>query len=554
MKRILAIAAVCCLTFSLSSYAQEYVPTPVTVSKEKVKLNGKVYLSHVVLERQTIYGIIHAYGISENELYEANPTLQQTGLQKNAIILIPFKEGVSEAPKAESQPSGEFIEHKVKWFEDIDDIAKTYGVTVKEIMDFNGLKSRKLSTRQIIRIPLMSSLPAETKTNSTETEAEKESETKTESELFPLSPEDTTSHVGEPLAEQTEIIPEISGGHNVEAALLLPFNASGKLSDVNMDFYCGALLALRELEKNGVKAKLNVFDLYAGIPASGELGKCDFVLGPVSARDIEAILQRIDGDVPLISPLDHKAASLGENYRKFIQAPTAVDRQYIELVKWLSSEREESDRIILITEKNAKNSSSAIAIRNAMASENLNYEILNYAIVEGRGIPSIMNTKMNKDAVNRVVVASESEAFIGDVMRNLSIMMGKGYQIVMYAPSKVRTFETIEGSSYHQASLHLCSPYFVDYNDKAVNDFVLKYRALYNTEPSQFAFQGYDTVHFFTGLAFRYGKRWPKALELSREAGLHTDFLFAPSGKDGYSNTAVRRILYKKDYSTVIVR
>ena len=156
--------------------------------------------------------------------------------------------------------------------------------------------------------------------------------------------------------------------------------------------------------------------------------------------------------------------------------------------------------------------------------------------------------------MNRVVVASESEALIGDVVRNLGIMIGKGYQVVMYAPSKVRTFETIEGSAYHQASLHLCSSYFVDYRDPAVEAFVLAYRALYNTEPTQFAFQGYDTARFFFSRAARYGRDWRRSLGSDRVSGLHTDFLFAPKGEKGYVNTAVRRILYKKDYSTVIAR
>ena len=42
MKRFLAIAAVVCLAFSQGGFAQEYVLTPVNVSKEKVRLNGKV--------------------------------------------------------------------------------------------------------------------------------------------------------------------------------------------------------------------------------------------------------------------------------------------------------------------------------------------------------------------------------------------------------------------------------------------------------------------------------------------------------------------------------
>ena len=34
--------------------AQSYTPVPVTISKEKVKIDGKVCYSHIVLEKQTL--------------------------------------------------------------------------------------------------------------------------------------------------------------------------------------------------------------------------------------------------------------------------------------------------------------------------------------------------------------------------------------------------------------------------------------------------------------------------------------------------------------------
>lgn len=98
MKRLITLFASLLVLCCGAALAQEYVPTPVTVSKEKVKLNGKVYLSHVVLERQTLYSIGKAYGVSEEDLYEANPSLRETGLQKNAILLIPYREMPSRPP------------------------------------------------------------------------------------------------------------------------------------------------------------------------------------------------------------------------------------------------------------------------------------------------------------------------------------------------------------------------------------------------------------------------------------------------------------------------
>ena len=78
--------------------------------------------------------------------------------------------------------------------------------------------------------------------------------------------------------------------------------------------------------------------------------------------------------------------------------------------------------------------------------------------------------------------------------------------------------------------------------------FLLAYRALYGTEPNQFAFQGYDTAMYFINIVSKYGGGWKYLLEGTTAKGLHTDFKFS-----GHKNTAVRRIVYGKDFRTVMV-
>lgn len=542
MKRLITLISALTLLAAGSAMAQEYVPTPVTVSKEKVKLNGQVYLSHVVLEKQTIYGIAKAYGVSEQELYQANPTLRETGLQKNAILLIPYRENAIAAP-AEGNPQ-DYTEHTVRWYEDIDDIARKYDLTVKEIMDFNGLKSRKLSTRQVLRIPVKKAVAEE---QPAVEETVPETPAPQQADSLAVSP------VEEPQpAPQDSSILVIHSRDKVEFSLVLPMKAGSSAADTNMDFYSGVLMAVKDAEAQGTKVQLHVYDLAAGIPPIDALTKSDFVLGPVTSRDLEAILQRVDGQVNVISPLDQKAAALGANYKNFIQAPSAVDNQYEDLAQWVSEDLDDDDRIILVTEKGAASVTASVAIRSAMADRKLEYSILNYAIVEGRGIPTTLAELMTKDGENRIVVASESEAFMGDVVRNLGIMRGKGYKLVMYAPSKVRTFETIEGSAYHDAQLHISTSYHADYSSDDVERFVRTYRALFRTEPSQFAFQGYDTALYFIRRSARFGQAWPRMLSEERERGLHTDFLFRTDAQGNSYNTAVRRIIFEKDYTTTL--
>ena len=96
MKRsIKAAIAASFMAFALSAAmpaltnAQDYENTPVTISKDKVRVDGIICYSHIVLEKQTLYSISKAYGISIEEIYKFNPLVKEKGLKKNDILIIP---------------------------------------------------------------------------------------------------------------------------------------------------------------------------------------------------------------------------------------------------------------------------------------------------------------------------------------------------------------------------------------------------------------------------------------------------------------------------------
>ena len=562
MKQHIALLASLFLLCGTVAVAQDYVATPVSISTEKVKLNGKVYYAHLVLERQTLFSIAKAYNVTEDDLYEANPSLRETGLQKSSILLVPVdKQKTPEKPAVQpkkqeqtDQPEfqGEYKEHTVRWYEDLEDIARRYDVTAQEIIDYNHLKSRKLTTRQVLRIPV-NGAKAPKAEEPAQAEQPVEGQPAQEDtpvlEFVPTSPEDVT-------AEENPADSAAFWGHPkdvVDFSLLLPLKVGNSASELNMDFYSGVLMALKDLEAQGLKVQMQVNDLYAGMPDVDKLCRSDFVLGPVATRDLEVMLQLIEGRVPVISPLDQKAAGLAAGYRNFIQAPTGTDNQYEDLAQWVQDDLQDGDKVLFIAEKNASNVQAAVNIRTAMARRQLQYRILNYAITSGRAVPDSLAPIMVKNGVNRVVVASESEAFVGDVVRNLGIMLGRGFNVVMYAPSKVRNFESIDGTALHDVSAHISTAYHVNYGSPEVDRFVQAYRALFRTEPSQFAFQGYDTACYFVQRVARYGSAWTNKMGQDRSRGLHTDFLFESDDNDNRRNIAVRRIVYQPDYTTVLL-
>ena len=548
---ILASSLLCLALMAASPVlkAQNYEPAPVTVSTEKVNVNGKEYLSHTVQDRQTLYSIAKAYGVSVDEIYEANPTLQRTGLLKGSIILIPYKEKADTSGEAFVPEKGTYKEHLVKWYETIDDIAALYGITVQALMEFNHLESKKLSRRQVLLIPLSPEEIAAAEEN-----PEEEEEGTVIIADNPQGQSDTTavsiSEPGEEIAEAEDTV--IVGKSLVNMALVLPFNSEGRPSSMNMDFYAGVLLALRDLQAEGINTQLSAYDTKASMPSAGQLSKNDLVIGPVSTQDLNTILGHLEGSIPVVSPLDQKAIALRDSFPNFIQAPSYVENQYMELVVWLSEERRDGENVIILSEKGGNEISTAV--RSALTEKGINFEVLFYSVSEGSRIPSRLASMMQKNRSNHVIVASENEAFVADAMRNLSIMDNRGYKVVSYGTSKLRLLDSVDNNFYHQTSLHLTTAYYVDYDDPHVNKFLLAYRALYKTEPSQFAFQGYDTAYYFVSMVSKFGDKWTRFLDQERVCMLHLDFLFNKNENGSYANGAIRRVIYKPDMTVVLLK
>ena len=711
--------------------AQSPSSQTIVVSNELVRKDGKPYLLHRVQEHQTLYGISKAYGVTLDDLYAANPGLMEQGPRVGSAILVPVS-GTRVRTVSGERPA--YREHTVMWYEDIEDIAALYNVSVRDIMEANGLRSKKVVKRQILRIPVKGAAPAakaapaapqpekpavreekpvqkqEKPVVREETPARKQEkavappeipvigdpviadpELAAPGEFKPITVDKVAVRkadvlppevpvIGDPVIADPELVapgefkpvavdkvavrkadvlppeipvigdpviadpelaapgefkpvtvdkvavrkadvlppeipviadpvitdPELAstgtyrplqvdpltvlpaerkqeeeaptavaaeaeapatetesldgifdwlfGKGKVEMALLLPFNAGGAASETNMDFYSGVLLALRDLEAEGVKTTLNVFDTQEGLPSSGELDKNDFILGPVSPKDLTSVLEITGGRIPVISPLDQRAASLADTHSGFIQAPSGASNQYSSLAAWAAEEAGKGDKVILVTEKTSGAAAPATGIREALQEQGVAFEGLSWTLSEGHSLPASLSAAVTSDGVNRIIVASEKEAFVGDVLRNLGLLQGRGYEIVMYAPAKVRNFETVDGSGYHQCELHICPSYFADYSSPEVQSFVRAYRTFCRTEPSQFAFQGYDLARYFAGLCAKFGQRWTRVLGRETGTGLHTDFRFEKAGDGSFRNTGIRRVVFRSDYTTELVR
>ena len=546
---ILILTSLCLASLPLA--AQSYKSTPVTVSQEKVSKEGKTYLAHTVLDHQTLFSISRAYGVSYQEIVDANPEVDLTRgqIQTGQILLIPRKDAApvtsgtvataSEAPavtETEKPVAEDYTVYVPKWYETLDMVAAKFNVGKDVLMAYNGFTTEELAKRQPIRIPArpetveVAPVPAAAVETASEEPAPETTETVEERNEDSFSLWDLF---------RTKKNPD-----KISLGVVLPFNAKGQISHSAFDLYSGMLLAVRDLDKTGIRTDIHVIDnknAATPLPASS-LDGCDLIIGPIAPEDLETVLDLCPRSTVVVSPLDPKAVSLAGSHANFIQAPSPADAQNEDVVEWVREECQSGDKILLISEKDQPQT----VLAQYLAASGLAYETLALTPGEARDCAEQIRASALARSTARILISSEKETFFNDVIRNLNLLVFQGQDLILYGPAKIRTYDMVEVENLHQVQAHLSCSYYIDYDNPRMKDFLLSYRALFGAEPTQFAYQGYDAAWYFIR-NFSTGERDRERttrMEDRKYRGLQSDFLIV-----GNVNRAVRRVVYGKDYT-----
>lgn len=330
----------------------------------------------------------------------------------------------------------------------------------------------------------------------------------------------------------------------INVTLLLPLKSTGKPSANFYEYYCGALMAVRDLGMAGLRVHLNVFDTEdkaAGV-SDQVLAESDVIIGPVSPADLTSMAARCP-DKYIISPMEPKAAGLADSLR-IIQAPSSWKEQTDELIAWLCEEKGPHDNVLLMKDNSKdKHSEQTEYLLNALAKSGIDYSTINSTTFEEGTLKGM----------TRVLVASDRDVFSCSAINTIGNQGYRKGDVALYSTSKIRSLEGVNSSSPYNAEARLTASYYLDYESPEVIEFVKAYRAMFNCEPASFAFSGYDTMSYFVTMCAMYGRQWPKKLEENPGRGLQTDFLFRKEGRSGMVNSAVRRVRYYQDLSTSVI-
>ena len=572
-------------------YAQDFVPTPVEISKEKVNIKGQIFYVHKVLEKQTLFSIAKTYEVSIYDLREYNPELKEKGLKTDMLLYIPVmnnaadhkskpkkdrkenrikEEKKTEEPAAaivvvenvptvdqakdtidtqkrdnqdkpdsqENPDKKKYKKHKVKWYEDLHEIAVKYNVTLEALCKLNGLDISDADRRPKVKYLL---IPDEEYIKNMNLENL-------------LNAQDTISVKKDIYFREQEIL------DNYEISLILPLNASkntDKIQPSVSDFYSGVLLAIKDLKEKGLfdKFTLRMIDLSEYPSAgtmilSGILKNSSLIIGPFSENQLQPVAMYAKfNKIPIVSPLDINTRNLAtENPFYFLFPPNSalsLDHQIQKLIKNVKDSTDNS--VTVIYEKGYENSELTTKTISELDSAGIKYNTFNYNLLSGRGIDAVMIKSLNSTALNEVIITSANEAFVNDVLRNLYLIKSThNYRIETFGINKWKNSETIDITYCHDLNLNLAISYNVDYNLPETKRFIREYKSAFNTEPSPFSYQGYDIITYFTEMLNTYGLGFPRHVSEHRVSLIQANVQFFPIAEgSGFENRALRNLRFE---------
>ena len=378
-------------------------PPVVTRSHTIQVVDGKEYFFHPVLQGQTIFSIARVYGVSQDDIYEANPELRDHGLRFDQIIRIPVKQDDTPQQVASGAiKETSWIEHQVRRRETVYGISRQYDISQEELLRNNPHARAGLRPNMILRIPKQTERivsfieytvpPGQTmfsltrEFNVTIEEIEKlnpqvkdglkagqiiriPAEAGPEQQppfvveyrpiqITPEFPEDLIAV--DPYCDE----PRLKEYYNV--ALLIPLYLD-RVSDefmenpdprhpsfAFMEYYEGMLIALDSVRKMGAYIRLSVFDVCddAGKAHAAlrkpEMANMDLIIGPFNANTMDIVAQfATRRNIPVVSPLHWEDNRQLVSYPLLFQATPSIQTQMDDMAKYVARNFTD-DNIILV--------------------------------------------------------------------------------------------------------------------------------------------------------------------------------------------------------------
>lgn len=423
------------------------------VKAQQPVLPKKKYVTYEVKSRkETLYGISKQFGVSINEIIEANPYAQD-GIKKGDILQIPVVE--ENIPKT----SGSDILHIVKPKETIYGISKQYNITKEDLLRANPKLENGLMIGDTILITSSSPQPTTTPT------------------------------------DNNAIVQKAT----YRIAYMLPFSAEEDKNSTNIDrfieFYRGSLLAMEKIKEQGISLEVYTFDTQLGTAKINDILKngipktVDMIIGPAYPEQVAIVADYAKkNNVIQIVPFTSQISNSDRFALQYQFNPSSADLDKAIINNILDKYRTDNVFIVNFASQNSKSYHLPERLEKALKSNSIKYTKLKANSLTADNISAL-----NRNANNLIVLSScstqEFKDFVGAVSAD-----NKNYTFVVENDifNYAKADKSLKNKNFVTYSLFNATP-----EDKYLNAYSRYFTVRTQQSTPNYDLLGYDITLYF---------------------------------------------------------
>ena len=511
-----------------------------------VKSENAVY--HIVVPKETKFGISKKYGLTVAELEQKNPDIianlpigyklivsgsvpkaeiakQEVEKPKPVVNEIVQQETTRTETTRTIIRSG-YANYEVKPKETLFSLAQMFGISQDELITLNPSLREGVKIGMILKVPGKGSMVMVTNLN----------------------------------PKFNDLTKSINKTQRKELVMLIPFNASKIQGDtlktiamrlkkdaflnMTLDFYAGALMAIDSAKTLGLNIDVKIYDSEESKMSSNvvnsiknnNIQNADAVIGPFYQQYVEKAAEMLnERSVPVISPLSKE---IGKSYSNLFQAMPPSDFAKCAMFDFMISKNGNiivvSDPKKLANKELISKKYPAAKLVGLTANGALDVESLKSLLVKGQ--------------LNYVVLDSERTGMIlGTTNALLNELANFQIQLVIIEPNETLDFEEI--SMKRLTILKMLYPSLTrENNSPEAAQFENSFKAKNKIFPSQYATRGFD-VTFDTLLRLSQGTSFEASANEFKTEQIESKFEYAKKDSEGFLNKGIYIMEFQEDLS-----
>jgi len=495
------------------------------------------FIFHTIQTGETLYGVSRNYHITQEQLANANLGLTPQTFAAGKTIRIPANL-IQAVPVSERRMVIKEIEYTVKRRETIFSICRTFKVTNEQLKQLNPELRNGLKAGMTIKIPV------ETEETVIISADQREIDLNT---LLSYRNNSTKVDV-------------------VKIAILLSFqHVDTKITQARTEFYEGILLAVMDMRDVGVSVELDPFDIGTGTQRINEMlrnelfGNYNLIIGGETNEQIELIANfALKNQIKYVIPFSSGCETLTSTNANVFQVNTTSQNLLSYATSWACS-LFTNYNIIFVNTNDPKEDKTpfikafkADLTQRSIAFQNIDYNINTF-------LTDISNY-LSATKPNLIVPQSSSLESLDKIRGPLRLLSETrtATQITLFGyPEWQKYTDDVKNNyleDFYALNTFIYTSFYANNLSPEIQQFKVKYRYWYNKNMinsyPKYALLGYDMGMFFISAIHSFGTNFENNIRQVNYRSLQNGFHFERVNNwGGFLNTNLYMVNYKRDFS-----